>query len=188
MYLFICLYLFPHNVLYFEHPGTDLADHRQYQLDTFLEPSVDQLAGEEISRLIVEAIEKLPRIDRKEVFKDMNEAREDERELEIEFRADELKALEEQGLSNTTEKMLLYESAELIRLEEKKEKEEAEKKYFNSIVDHIEEPLLEEMFVEAIDSLDTHGWSEEKDKVLRDFITRLRESDMLFEKLYRDAI
>ena len=84
--------------------------------------------------------------------------------------------------------MLLYESAELIRLEEKREKEEAEKKYFNSIVDHIEEPLLEEMFVEAIDSLDTHGWSEEKDKVLRDFITRLRESDMLFEKLYRDAI
>ena len=70
--VYVFVFLFPHNVLYFEHPGTDLADHRQYQLDTFLEPSVDQLAGEEISRLIVETIEKLPRIDRKEVFKDMN--------------------------------------------------------------------------------------------------------------------
>lgn len=166
----------------------ELADHRQYQIDTFLEPSIDQLTSEEAERLISEAIEKLPRINRKEVFKDVDEHREDERELEIEFRAEELAALEEQGLSNTANKLALYESAELIRLEEKRAKEEAEKKYFNSIIDPIEEPILEEMFYEAIDSLDTHGWSEEKDKVLSDFITRLRETDMIFDKNYRDAI
>ena len=83
---------------------------------------------------------------------------------------------------------MLYESAELIRLEEKRAKEEAEKKYFNSIIDQVEEPLLEEIFIESIGFLDTHGWSEEKDKVLRDFITRLRETDMLFDKKYRDSI
>ena len=166
----------------------ELADHRQYQIDTFLEPSVEQLASEEIERLITEAVDKMPRIDRKEVFKDVEEAREDERELEVEFRAEELAALEEQGLSNTASKMVLYESAELIRLEEKRAKEEAEKKYFNSIIDQVEEPLLEEIFIESIGFLDTHGWSEEKDKVLRDFITRLRETDMLFDKKYRDSI
>lgn len=167
---------------------TELADHRQYQTDTFLEPSVDQLASEEVERLISEAIEKLPRVNRKEVFKDVDDARENECELEIEFRAEDMTALEEQGLSNTAKKLVLYESAELIRLEEKRAKEEAEKKYFNSIIDPVEEVIVDEIFFEAIDYLDTHGWSEEKDKILRDFITRLREADMIFDKKFRDAI
>ena len=84
--------------------------------------------------------------------------------------------------------MLLFEAGQSINLEEKRLAEEAEEKYFQDSIDGAQEPVVEDLIIEAIESLYTYGWSAKKDAVLDDFVLHMLRTDMFFEREYSKAI